>query len=368
MDRSALIIYLRDVRDLEVIIHVLPQIIEKEEAKARREVEALGGEAQHERLVPLPERKMKKDETRSWMLLLGVVLVGAGLWLGRDIVGSLVELEVFLGMAVGLAICVVGAVVGLAGLFTWRFIAGVVIVFIGAIIAGISDRIGSALGGFAFQKSGATFAVGSVALVLFVVGAGLLVCWIFYTLTNRTESEQHYEKRVEKVQAQNREIEERNRREDERVEPARQRWEAWRERENQLHLESFKAKRLLKKYYAMNILPNQFRTLSSVCYVYDYMSSSQATLEDALNHQHWEDGIQRLEAKLDQVIDAIETSIYETRCLRAETVRLGEQNQRTLEKLKRIEHNTAETARYARLIECNTEATALFAAADYLSS
>ena len=366
MDRKALIIYLRDVRDLEVIIHVLPQIIEKEEAKARREVEALGGEAQHERLVPLPERKMKKDETRIWMLLLGVVLVGAGLWLGRDIVGSLVELEVFLGMAVGLAICVVGVVVLIMG----HFIASVVIAVIGAFIAYLSDTIGRSFadGGFAFQKSGATFAVGSVALVLFVVGAGLLVCWLFYTLTNRTESEKHYEKRVEEVQAQNREIEEHNRREDERVEPARQRWEAWRERENQLHLESFKAKRLLKKYYAMNILPNQFRTLSSVCYVYDYMSSSQATLEDALNHQHWEDGIQRLEAKLDQVIDAIETSIYETRCLRAETVRLGEQNQRTLEKLKRIEHNTAETARYARLIECNTEATALFAAADYLSS
>jgi uncharacterized protein (UPF0305 family) len=120
----------------------------------------------------------------------------------------------------------------------------------------------------------------------------------------------------------------------------------------------------------MNILPNPYRNLASVLYIYDYMSSSSATLEDTLIHEHMENGIQRLEAKLDIVIDRMGDMLYETRCMRAENRRniqtTIDQNNRMLESLQESNQNTADAAQYARLAANYSKANAYFSLANYL--
>lgn len=129
---------------------------------------------------------------------------------------------------------------------------------------------------------------------------------------------------------------------------------------------------LLKQFYSMNILPSQYRNLSSVCYIYDYMSTSQASFEETLIHEHMENGIQRLESRLDEIIYRIEDVVYETRCMRAENrqavERIISQNNRMLNQLQQIESNTHNAALYAELASDYSKANAYFNLASYLKS
>jgi hypothetical protein len=144
----------------------------------------------------------------------------------------------------------------------------------------------------------------------------------------------------------------------------------WNKRKYWYQQEEEKLEKVLRSFYSMNILPNPYRNLASVLYIYDYMSSSSATLEDTLIHEHMENGIQRLEAKLDIVIDRMGDMLYETRCMRAENRRniqtTIDQNNRMLESLQESNQNTADAAQYARLAANYSKANAYFSLANYL--
>lgn len=131
-----------------------------------------------------------------------------------------------------------------------------------------------------------------------------------------------------------------------------------------------KANDLLNSFYRMNILPNQYRNLPSVLYIYDYMSSSSATFEDTLIHEHMENGIQRLKAKLNSIIGQPEDILYETRCIRAENQgaieRTIQQNNQMLQSLQQTEQNTLASAQYAELSANYSKANAYFSLATYL--
>lgn len=146
----------------------------------------------------------------------------------------------------------------------------------------------------------------------------------------------------------------------------------WERREMGFRKEYAKVTELLKNFYNMNILPSQYRTLSSVCYIYDYMSTSQASLQDTLIHEHMENGIQRLESKLNVIIYRIENVVYETRCMRQENrqalERIIAQNSDMLGQLQRIEVNAENAATYAELASNYSKANAYFSAADYLKT
>lgn len=137
---------------------------------------------------------------------------------------------------------------------------------------------------------------------------------------------------------------------------------AWYKQENQ------KLDNLLNDFYNMNILATQYRSLSAVCYIYDYMSTSQATLEDTLVHEHMEDGIRRLEEKLDCVISKIEDVVYETRCIRQNSEQMMVQNNHMLDSLQRAEENTLQAAQYAQLSANYNKANAYFSLATYLKN
>jgi hypothetical protein len=131
--------------------------------------------------------------------------------------------------------------------------------------------------------------------------------------------------------------------------------------------------KLLRDAYSLNILPSQYRNLPAVYYIYDYMSTSQASLEDTLMHEHMENGIQRIMNKLDIIIAQNERRILLERSIEANTREAAENTQRMLSKqqhmlesMERTEQNTYEAAQAARIAAQYGEINTFFSAATYL--
>lgn len=144
----------------------------------------------------------------------------------------------------------------------------------------------------------------------------------------------------------------------------------------ELHLkkEAQRVSALLEEAYSLNILAKPYRNLPSVYYIYEYMSTSQASLEETFMHEHMENGFQRIEKKLDIIIAQNEEIIFTTRQIEANTSRTVEQTtemlnnlQKNLESQQRTEQNALEAAQYASICATYSKTTAFFSAANYLS-
>lgn len=172
----------------------------------------------------------------------------------------------------------------------------------------------------------------------------------------------------------------------------RQKHNAWYE------AELGKLNTLISDFYNMNVLPNStyhtWRGLAPVCYIYDVLSTTtELTLKDVLFSQQFEAGIQRLEAKMDTMIGQLGALVYETRCIKQNTDILIQQNEEMLiessrnmntlieqnkkqvhsvqeleESIKRNEQYTLEAAQYASLSANYAKANAYFALAEYLKN
>ena len=325
MNRDAMVIYLRDVRDLEVARHCLQQrldALDREEAEVAAKCDELRHEDRQE-LVELPKKPS------ALLRFIGILVMLLG---------------------VGLAIVTFLTVAGIADSYPTVHTS---------MISKWADQIS-----YTFQGVLVGIVGWAISIVVFLVG---LVMVIGYTKSD-------YLEQLEEAEEHNRQAEEFNANLDatrtERHAQADQLERRMTSQRAQLKAELDQVDGLLDQYYALNVLPSQYRSLIPVCYIYEYMSTSQATLEDTLMHEHLENGFERLEEKLDEVIDAVEEQVYETRCLRAENreqaQRLATQNQLQLKLLERTEQNTADAARYAQLAECNTAACAYFELAAYL--
>lgn len=130
---------------------------------------------------------------------------------------------------------------------------------------------------------------------------------------------------------------------------------------------------LLEDAYSLNILARPYRNLSSIYYIYDYMSTSQATLEETFMHERMENGFQRIEKKLDIIIEQNEEIIFTSRRIEANTAKTVEQTkemlgtlQKSLESQLRTEQNVLEAAQYAAISATYSRTTAFYAEADYL--
>lgn len=140
----------------------------------------------------------------------------------------------------------------------------------------------------------------------------------------------------------------------------------WKERLTYLENERNEVSALLEKSYSLNIIANQYRTLASIYYIYDYMSSSQATLEETLMHEHMENGIQRILSKLDGIIESNQQIIFQNRAIEASNRKMIAQNEQMLTSLQSTEYNTAIAAQYAGVAASYSAANAYFSAANYL--
>lgn len=150
---------------------------------------------------------------------------------------------------------------------------------------------------------------------------------------------------------------------------------AWKQRHSYLMGEYNRVGALLEKSYGLNIVPNQYRNLQSIYYIYDNMSTSQMSFDDTLFHEHMENGIQRILAKLDTIIAQNEEIIFQSRRIEANTREISENTlkiletaQKTLESQERTEQNTLEAAQNAQVTANYTEVNAFFSAASYLDS
>ncbi len=122
---------------------------------------------------------------------------------------------------------------------------------------------------------------------------------------------------------------------------------------------------LLKKGYSLNIIPDQYRYLAAVQYMYNWMSTCQDTLRDTLLHTHLEDGIRRIEAKLDTIIYQNMELIAHSRKIEASLRRSEVNDLKRLDTLRQIETNSANAAMYAQIGSQYAEASAFFGAANY---
>lgn len=140
----------------------------------------------------------------------------------------------------------------------------------------------------------------------------------------------------------------------------------WEKRLDYLTKEYKKVNLLLDANYSLNILANQYRNLASVYYIYDYMSSSRETLKDTLIHEHMENGIQRIIAKLNTIIQQQQEIIFHTRILEADNKMIIEQNEKMLKSLSRIEEDANIAVQYAEISTNYNKANAYFSLANYL--
>ena len=115
---------------------------------------------------------------------------------------------------------------------------------------------------------------------------------------------------------------------------------------------------MLQKAYSINIIPAQFRSIEGVYYLYDYLSSSNQTLSEALMQAN----LESIKQKLDQMIELQSVQIIQQARTNARLANITQQNQHILNAAEAAAENTADAAKYARMAAINSELTKRLAA------
>lgn len=122
--------------------------------------------------------------------------------------------------------------------------------------------------------------------------------------------------------------------------------------------------KILRNLYNVNIIPQQFRNLHTVYFLYDFIKTSNETLSTALLHYD----LDKIKEKLDTVIDQQKEIIINQAIIIAQNAQMIEQNQQTLNRLASIEQNTDRAAQYAKIAANNAEACAWIGIANYIKN
>lgn len=318
MDRNALLLYLRDLRDLEIAKRKIEFIISSENKGYSKKLSSIN----KPNLVTIPEKES------GWTI--GKVL-GTIFCLGFGIFGTL--LYVYM-MLFGTTTKATQKTATINGITTNNFIE------FKEVPIGINPFM-------------VIMTIGTILITL----NGLFIAFhaIYETHKNKKriiEAQRYNDKEFLRIKGLE--------------STATQVQQQWQQRASYLNSELNKVSSLLKAYYNLNILANQYRNLASIYYIYDYMSSSQESLKDTLIHEHMENGIQRILQKLDYIIEQNQEVIFQTRILEAENKKIIEQNEGMLRSLRQIEINTAEAAQYAEISANYSKTNAFFNYANYL--
>lgn len=290
MNRKALLLYLREIRDLEFAKHRIKNIYGSEQQRYGQKLNSL----KRKEYVTMPDKPIVST---ILLVVLGAFMIFGG-------------------------------------------IIGIIFMIFGETIAGTAETI------FWIVPFGIVILMGVAAFVSVVQG------WLEYFKKVKAVKRHNVE---EKVRIHNNSV------------LLQQTNQAWNERAKYLKNELDKVNSLLKDYYGLNILANQYRNLASVYYIYDYMSSSQETFKDTLMHEHMENGIQRILEKLDYIIEQNQEIIFQNRIAEANSHKVLQQNEDMLNNLQRIESNTSSASHYAEVASYYSKANAYFSVAKYLS-
>lgn len=139
----------------------------------------------------------------------------------------------------------------------------------------------------------------------------------------------------------------------------------WNRQAASLQKQLNKVDSLLEHGYSLNIIPSPYRNLASMYYIYDYMSSSQASFEDTLLHEHMENGIQRILSKLDTIIAQNEQVILQNRRQEAHNQQMIQRTDQMLSSLARTEQNSEKSAHYNQINAQHTKTLAFFAEMEF---
>lgn len=104
----------------------------------------------------------------------------------------------------------------------------------------------------------------------------------------------------------------------------------------------------LQKAYSLNIIPLQFRNIQGIYYLYDYISTSNQGLSEALMQCN----LDAIKQKLDNVIRLQGAAIVQQAQANAQ---LYQQNQQILATAQATMNNTAIAAKYAQISAINSE-------------
>lgn len=108
---------------------------------------------------------------------------------------------------------------------------------------------------------------------------------------------------------------------------------------------------MLDKAYSANIIPMQFRTIEGVYYLYDYLSTSNQTLSEALMQAN----LEAIKQRLDDVIKLQSVNVIQQAQANAKLDNIVQQNVQILEKAERTAANTELAAKYAAISAVNSE-------------
>ena len=119
---------------------------------------------------------------------------------------------------------------------------------------------------------------------------------------------------------------------------------------------------MLEKAYSINIIPSQFRNIWAVYYLYDFLSTSNQSLEEALLHCD----LNEIKQQLNIIIEQNRQILINQAIQIAQNDDLVAQNNHMINRLAQVEKNTALAAQYAEVAAINAECNAKIAAAQYL--
>lgn len=122
------------------------------------------------------------------------------------------------------------------------------------------------------------------------------------------------------------------------------------------------AKNLLENSYSVNLIPLQYRNIQAVFYLYNYLSTSQETLQNALLHCNLEE----IKTKMDIMIKQQSDMILEMAIQNSQLSEIREQNKNLLNYAAQMEQNTTLAAQYARIAANNSRITAWIGLANYI--
>lgn len=108
---------------------------------------------------------------------------------------------------------------------------------------------------------------------------------------------------------------------------------------------------LLQKAYDANIIPQQFRNIEGVYYLYDYLSTLNQSLSEALMQAN----LEAIKSKLDNMIKLQSAQIIQQAQTNAKLDNIQAQNQRLQELSEATKNNTAVAAKYAQIAAVNAE-------------
>ena len=180
---------------------------------------------------------------------------------------------------------------------------------------------------------------------------GMCVVLFIWAIQKRDESEQKYLAAVTEYEKYNEAAEKQEKTNRYKYETV---YKAYKDKMDFYQSENKRIGNILNEFYSMNVIPIQFRDLKQMIYIYDYLTTTEATLETALFETQIEDGIKRIEDKLDIILEGIEKHIMETRCMNVKNheavQRQINSNALMLSDLKRAEQNAADAAAYEKLM------------------